>query len=628
MATPEITEAPTGIPSRHPQPSAELLRPQMPPARRLHPLVPALASGGLAWLCYFPADCGWLAWVALVPLLTLVRSPARPRTVYVSAWVGGLVFFGPALQWLRVADSRMYFTWAFLACYCALYFPLALSLIRFLDHRLHWPLVVTVPVVWTALELLRSHFGTGFSWYLLGHSQHDFLPLIQISDFTGVYGLTFLIAAVNALCVEFLYDRRRFSVWISPRQVRSSHQPGAPATRQLARSRRWRSGLVRIFRADVIEGLVVLVALGAALSYGWWRLGEDRLTEGPQIALIQGNLDQRIRNDSSFQEEAARSMANHFIDLSDLAADLKPELIVWPETSYPVDWVENTDGAPTDGSAETARRMIARWETNLLLGMNSTIVESADRRRRYNSAVLIDRSAHAAGRYDKIHRVPFGEYVPLRDWLPWMNTFAPYDFDYSVWPGRRYTRFTLAGKGASRSFSFGALICYEDTDPAVARPYGGGDGERPVDFLINISNDGWFNGTSEHDQHLAICRFRAVEARRSVARSVNMGISALIDSNGRVLAPHRLPAPASPKKTVNHVWAVGEGDAQGRRLPVSDWPQYKKVAGVLLATIPIDDRTSLYSRWGDWLPWTCWAVLAAGIVLGIRRRRAPAPSPT
>src|SRR5262249_38797935 len=137
----------------------------------------------------------------------------------------------------------------------------------------------------------------------------------------------------------------------------------------------------------------------------------------------------------------------------------------------------------------------------------------------------------AAGRYDKIHRVPWGEYVPLRDWLPFLNVFAPYDFDYSIAPGDGFPRFSL---GKHR---FGVVICYEDSDPSLARQYIGPEESESADFLINISNDGWFMGTSEHEEDLAICRFRAVECRRAVARSVNMGISALIDSNGRVRWP-------------------------------------------------------------------------------------------
>jgi apolipoprotein N-acyltransferase len=267
--------------------------------------------------------------------------------------------------------------------------------------------------------------------------------------------------------------------------------------------------------------------------------------------------------------------------------------------------------------------MASRWDTNVLVGINSINLDEEDRQRRYNSAILVDRDGEMNHRYDKIHRVPFGEYVPLRDVLPWMNYFAPYDFDYSVWPGTEHTRFPLVDSATKRRFTFGTLICYEDTDAEVARPYGGGDSHPPADFLLNISNDGWFDGSSEHDEHLAVCRFRAVECRRSVARSVNMGISAVIDSNGRVLRPEALPLPDPKVDRDNNVWMVPARRGQLEELPLSEWRQYKKVAGVLLAIMPIDHRVSLYARWGDWLPWSCWVLIAAALTFAIARPSTP-----
>ncbi len=556
----------------------------------------ALANATLLWLCYFPVACGWLIWIALVPLLAMIRSSARPRQIYLSTWLGSLTFYLVAMQWIRVADPRMYATWIALSIHCSMFSLLIVYLIRFLDRRTSLPLVLTVPIAWTAVEYLRSLLLGGFAWYYLSHTQHSCLPLIQIADLTGAYGVSFLIAAVNALLFEILWNRHAIRVWLAG--------PDAGP--------RWgRIGLL-------VQGLAVVAILIGTTLYGFWRLGQDRLTPGPRIALIQGNLDQRLRNDSAVNEEAAIRMGSHFRDLSDLAAIYRPDLIVWPETSWPYEWEEESEG---DGPAARRSRMMAedmaeRWQANVLVGMNAAILAADGRqKRRYNSAILIDRHGKYAGRYDKIHRVPFGEYVPFRDWLPWMNHFAPYDFDYSVWPGEQFTRFPLVESSTGRRFTFGTLICYEDTDADVARPYGGGDGATPADFVLNISNDGWFDGTSEHDEHLAVCRFRAIECRRSVARSVNMGISAVIDSNGRVLQPQESPRPDPRIDPDFHVWSVPVQCDTATDLPVSQWHEYKKVAGILLATVPIDDRVSLYCRWGDWLPWTCWLVIAGGFVL-------------
>jgi apolipoprotein N-acyltransferase len=529
-------------------------------------------------MSHFPVSCGWLAWIALVPLLSLVRTAAPKRWVYGSAWVSGLGFYTLAIQWMRVADYRMNATWIGLSLYCSFFPPVGICLIRYLDRRTRLPLIVTVPVVWTALEFFRAHFGTGFPWYFLSHTQHKLLPVIQVSDLAGAYAVTFMVAAVNALWFEILllHPKLRHLLGILDSAARLNP------------------------RSLLVQTAAVLLLIGACLAYGAWQLSEAVFEPGPRIALIQGNLDQRVRLAASEAEEEAAitAVVEHYRSLSDRAAaqPAKPDLIVWPETSYPEDWVEVSPELPPEkipaiwrqrelSSRRLARAAAQRWQTNALLGMTCAVLGPDERPRRYNSAVLIQAQGEEGGRYDKMHLVPFGEYVPFRDWLPWMNALAPYDFDYSVHPGEQRTRFPLG------AYHFGVLICYEDTDPYIARQHARSeDGEPAADFLINISNDGWFNGTSEHEEHLAICRFRAVESRRAIARAVNMGISAVIDGNGRVIA---LPGPS--------------------------WAQSKKIAAVVTETVPLDRRTSLYTRWGDWLPWACWLVIALGLLGGLVR---------
>jgi apolipoprotein N-acyltransferase len=310
--------------------------------------------------------------------------------------------------------------------------------------------------------------------------------------------------------------------------------------------------------------------------------------------LLQGNLDQRIRNVATAPGGAAgavRDFRDHYARLCHKAALGNARLIVWPETSLLYAWEELAPGLSVeevskewkncDRDREEIADMVASLaHTNVVVGVKADVLEADNRERQYNSAVLIKADGQIAGRYDKMHCVPFGEYVPLRDWLPWLNKFAPYDYDYSITPGKQFTRFALD------KYHFGVVICYEDTDPTLARQYvRSAEGEPTADFLINISNDGWFDGTSQHEEHLAICRFRAVECRRTLARAVNMGVSAVIDGNGRVIA---LPGPT--------------------------WKESKKVEAVLTAALPIDHRSSLYAQWGDWLPWSCWLAIGAGFL--------------
>jgi apolipoprotein N-acyltransferase len=371
----------------------------------------------------------------------------------------------------------------------------------------------------------------------------------------------------------------------------------------------------------------VALAVVADLGYGLWRLGQEAFAPGPRLALLQGNVPQQLRNDTS--RNGLLDRERHFVNLSFLAVwqPHRPDLLVWPETSFPYECYLAAPDVPDEAVPEEHGKWQTRfrqelhnavkvWPANLLLGLNATVLQPDGKEWRYNSALFVGKDGVPAARYDKMHRVPFGEYVPFREELPWMNHFAPYNFEYSIRSGEHWTRFPLAGR------HFGVIICYEDTDPYLARQYVSAEnsrqtGDPKVDFLVNISNDGWFDGTSEHEQHLAICRFRAIEARRAIVRAVNMGVSALIDGNGRVHAPRLLKTVAvgteegSGDEIELKAWEVSAG-GEATALPVGRWGEFKKVAGVLSAVVPIDNRTSLYASLGDWLPAGCWAFVVVG----------------
>jgi apolipoprotein N-acyltransferase len=541
-------------------------------------LVPVLLTATLLWASYFPLNFGWLGWTAMVPFLVLVRATARPRRLYLGAFFAGLIFFVASVQWMRVADDRMYATWIGLSIACALFFPVALFFLRRLDQRMPLPLTITFPIVWTALEYLRAHLFTGFPWYFLSHTQHDFLPIIQISDVTGAYGVTFLLAAASALIFEIAYSRPA---------VRTATGCG-------------RSVGPRRAISLPVQTTATMLVIALTVGYGLWRLGQNSAAPGPLVGLIQGNLEQAVRNGATDNvEDAVAKVEQHYFDLTRQAIDqpVPPNLLVWPETSYAWEWLETAPEVPPDQvpwrwAVEVDRRhdeltqRVRDWHADILIGANTSVLVKPRQDVRYNSALFAKANGKLAGRYNKMHCVPFGEYVPLKDWFPFMNKLAPYDFDYSIHAGEQFTRF------AHGLYHFGVLICYEDTDPYLARQYLRPDtGGPPVDFLVNISNDGWFQGTSEHEQHLAICRFRAVECRRAVARAVNMGISAVIDGNGRIVA-----------------------------LPAATWAKSKKIATVLTASIPIDDRLSFYAAWGDWLPLGCWIGIALGMIWTLSRQ--------
>jgi apolipoprotein N-acyltransferase len=662
----------------------------------LRHLLPAVVSGVLLWLCFFPVGWGWLGWIALVPLLVLVRTDVplaqgqrfgfiahfkgflrRPSyRVAACAFVGSLVFFVPILQWMRVGDRTMYVAWIATAVICSLFSTTAVVLVRWVDRRTAIPLVVSLPAIWTALEFLRTHPLGGFPWYFTGHTQFAFLPVIQISDVTGAYGVSFLVAAVNVLVFELL--------------------AGRPAIRKLF-------GLVpgkSSRRSLLIQFAVILTCLGGTLIYGFWRLSQNEFGSGPLLALVQGNLPQDVKDHGSPVQ-----VFRHYAALSELAAhqDAKPNLIIWPETSCP-EW-EEIDFTGSGVNVEEALSLPSHWLSRMnpllfeevyseyvpvLVGVDAFVTDSrTNKRRPYNSAILLEpgrrslvdgfavcsfdfldatalvylrdyqadgrlrsgeampihrgqllprgadavimdssRNARAeggkvmldtridefdrravypgqnlvrlAGRYDKIHLVPLGEYVPFEKWTSVLQKFTPYPEGYGVEAGTEFKRFSFQDR-EGKAYHFGVVICYEDTDPCLARQYATPE-MKPVDFIVNMSNDGWFKGTSEHEQHLALARFRAIECRRTLVRSVNMGVSAVIDGNGRVLAPSKIDRVGE-----DVVWRIEAGSKS--ELPVSRWAEFKSVPAVLTAQIPVDSRASLYARFGDWFAWCC-AVLA------------------
>jgi apolipoprotein N-acyltransferase len=330
------------------------------------------------------------------------------------------------------------------------------------------------------------------------------------------------------------------------------------------------------------------------------------------VALLQPSLDQRIQpgvrtqggNDSpEFQKRQYTTFDLHW---QAVALDPPVDLIIWPETTYPLDWWRSDADVPLEWMTPKERQAITicdawpekraqEWRTNVLLGLNSYIFGGSGNLSRYNSALLFTKDGKVGGRYDKFHRVPFGEYLPFRESIPLMRWLSPYDFDYSIQEGRYYTRFPL--KVNDQQYFFGALICFEEGDPLLAREYLNPRTGPPVNFLVNLSNDGWFDGSAEHDEQLAISRFRAVECRRSLARAVNMGISAVVDGSGRVVA-----------------------------IPGESWTASKKIETVLVAQVPIDRRTAWYPILGDWLPMLAWVLFVVGMLIAkVRAGRAVQP---
>ena len=554
--------------------------------------LPAILSGLLLWLAFFPLNLGPVAYVALVPFLSLIRAEGiGTKRRYFAAFLGGLAFYTMALGWIRVAHPAMaLFAFPGMSLYCSLYFPLALLLLRRLD-ALKLPFALTLPLVWVGLEYVRGHFPTGFpfmhsanafqligfGWYYLGYTQHAVLPLLQAADLGGVYLVSAVVAAVNGMVYEWALRARPFQWFI-----------GLPAA--------WRP--YTFHREMVVTAATALFAL-VVVGYGSYRMIHPPFANGPRVAAIQESIPQNEKM------EDTKALFQRYDKLCTSASNAspKPDLVVWPETCFPGTWYRLTDNADLAMAPDDVREEMGPglrnnafigehakeyWGANVLLGLNAV---DYDGRRMWksNSAILVRPDGKVdPTRYDKMHLVPFGEYVPLKETFPWLQEFTPYKHDYSCRPGESFTTFALKPldpKVKKRDLTFGVLICYEDSDPSIAREYNPSSGRgRGADFLVNMSNDGWFDGTEEHEQHFAICRFRAVESRRCVVRAVNMGISGIIDPDGRV-----------------------------KELPDYEWGDSKKKIAIVSGEVPLDSRASYYAMLGDWVPGVCWALVVAGL---------------
>ncbi len=522
------------------------------PSRRLAHALPALLSALLLWAAFLPYGLGVLAWVALTPWMVFAARAPLGR-VALWSFVGGTAFFLSAMYWLcYVAPPG----WVALSLYCALYW-LAGGLLLGWMWRRGIPLVLSAPVTITALEFIRNGFLTGFSFFFLGHTQHEWLPVIQIADFGGAYAVSFLILAVNGCLADVALSRPRLT------------------------------------RRNVVAAGAVVALVVATLAYGVARIKHIATTEGPQVLMVQANIAQDLKISPTLQDGLTQ-MRRH-VDLSDPPAGLRPNLVIWPETSLPAPinimlddpFVARLKEMPEyrewAAFLEQCRgewtRLRERAPTHLLVGAESYFPRE---KRRHNSAYFFGPGGEPLGRYDKIHIVVFGEYAPLE----MLRFLRPPVMGPDLTPGRTAALFDLPIEG--RAMPFGVTICYEDANPALFRRFVR-NGAR---FMVNITNDGWFRDSMELDQHLALCVFRAVENRVGVARNANTGISAIIGPDGRLLQVVTGP--------------------DGRR---------RVVAGRLIGRVPLSQTRSAYTRYGDVFAWLCIAGTAGLAAVAILRRK-------
>jgi apolipoprotein N-acyltransferase len=563
-----------------------------------------------------PFHLEYLAWVAFVPFMLAVFSPVP---IYTLAWISygiALVYWLANVYWIGFVAPPAY---VLFCLYLAMYWPLLVVGLRFCAEHTRvpcpWrcesgtrrqvpvPMFLTVALLVVGAEAWQGIFLTGFEWRLLGQSQYAHTRLIQIADVFGHWGVSFLVALVNGFIVQLALAVRR----TGPKAL--------SAPRHLA-----------------AVGLVAVLLAGTWV-YGGWRIAqsEESVRPGPRIGSVQPNIPSQIKELS----EAAEPIVQDLIARSTSCYEAGAELVIWPETivltALNPGYVNYCRPDTTPVQLDALLRGFVKDQGYLLTGAHGVDLHFEGVEpvvmNRYNSAYLYrPDGTQSPQHYDKIHLIPFGEYIPFRYSLPPLYhlvvQLSPYDYDYHLTAGREYTVFQMPS--GEHLWRFGVLICYEDTDTEVTRRIVlGKDGRKRVDWLANISNDGWYvryeapaavtdDGTgpegyrlnqgrilpsTELAQRTAIAVFRAVENRVAIIRSVNTGISCLIDSVGRI----------------HDGYAAGD-------LP-HEAMKRQGVAGWFVDTIPVDSRVTVFSRVGPWLKWLCAAVFAGVIGVGLFGRK-------
>jgi len=457
----------------------------------------------------------WLAWISLVPLSILAHK-SSPRQAFLWGWLSGTLAYGGILSWLIVTFQAAHLS-IFLAGFCLLILAGYLGLYwgvwaGFLSYCFSRPVRTNQPIAsfeqversnwmpfygaaaWVALEYLRTYLFSGFPWVLLADSQVKILPLIQIASLTGTYGVSFLIVWINLA----------LAAWPPKRLA------------------------------------VPLVVVAMTCLYGYLRmksLSGEPAGRTLRVALLQGNIDQYKKWDKTYVQEIQKT----YEELIEKAADAKPDIILWPETSVPGYLLQDPP------LRSWLQQTIRKSHSSHLVGAPVMHEDKA-----YNSSFSLTPEGDLSGEYAKKHLVPFGEIVPWASVLGRFFTVLNELGGFTA--GQNSPVLNIAG------YPIGVNICYEAIFPNLVRQ----SVRQGAQVIANLTNDGWYMRTSAPYQHWAPNIFRAVENARWLIRADNTGISGVIDPSGRVIItspifqPHLLIGTVVPRQETTPYTRAGD----------------------------------------------------------------------
>ncbi|HXZ28829.1 MAG TPA: apolipoprotein N-acyltransferase [Terriglobales bacterium] len=500
----------------------------------------AAVSGVLQVLIFPTPSLYFLSWIAVAPLLVAILGPrpsaapgenAAPSLLrgFLLGFVCGLIFCAGNCYWIyysmtvygRLSPAAGAGVLVLLCVASAAtdrgVFGLCLAWVARRGGQRR--ALVLAPFLWVAVELGRERL-VGFPWDLLGYSQVDNIPLARIASLTGVWGIAFELVLVNAAFAAAWY---------------------------LPPPRRGRMVAASLLAALVLQAGVLVKAPALPATH------TARLVQ-PDIPILDPVQWTEQRFGGTLTQMAALSLPAHGM--------AHPDLIVWPESPAPF-W--DNDGRFRGLTGQVAMQAQA-WMVVGELGLGPDPA-GGNLPLMFNSAALVAPRGEWAGRYDKIHLVPWGEYVPAKDLFSFASKLTKESGDFT--PGRRRLLLEAGGQ------RLGTFICYESIFPDEVRQFAA----QGAQVFVNISNDGWFGPGSAPGQHLNMARMRAIENGRWLLRDTNSGITASIDPLGRVV--DRAP---------------------------------RGVAAWLDAPYALVPETTFYTRHGDWFPWLC-AIISLGALL-------------
>lgn len=492
----------------------------------------------------FP-DLGVLAWFSLIPFYLRIKK-SSPRSALGQGFLFGFGFYGISLYWIFIAmhtygDIPLWgsLLGIFLAVLLMALFPAVTAMLAALFSERGPPLWIVFPLIWVVSDFARTVIPLGgFPWSSLAYTQKSFLPLLQSLDVTGIYGITFLVIFSNAIvgeCFLSLKNKTRFPL-----------------------------------KPVLFFSLIFI----ATFVYGQVRLRQVRHDiEGRRtlkVSMIQGNIPQ----EQKWLEEKIDEIIVRHVFLSEEALKEKPALVVWPEAAYPAAISPENKVLPN----------LASFPIPLLIGVVSydgvvpaiwppspQDIENTGFHL-YNSAVLVKTGGLVADRYDKQHLVPMGEYVPLKGVFGSLNQIVPSMSSFT--PGNKLNLMDI-GLSPATPLRFGVTICYEDLFPSISRTFT----RNGADFLVNLTNDAWYEYSSAVFQHFDFSRFRAIENRRAMVRATNTGVTGFFSPAGDV---------------------------------IKEAPLFKEL--ILTAEIPVGGLTSFYTHYGDIFVWLCVVGFALVVV--------------